>query len=167
MPISVILGIAAAALVVVVVVKFGKAILKVALILVVLVLGCWLAFRGVTIEGIAAEGGSLDNVVTIARAVAPRGQPQPVQSPNGYWKGFWAGVLAGGLGAVALAACWIAGVYWLRWKLGARGAPREQRQRVSQRKAPRVAYLDQVNYLSAQEAESRPEGDLVLEEWGF
>lgn len=120
MPISVILGIAAAALVVVIVVKFGKAILKLTLVLAVG--GGWLVLRSGAPNGLSADGGALGDLAAIAQALRPAPRPAPSSSA----RGFTGGLCVGAALVLVLLALGVAGYFYVRWKLEARKPGRRQ-----------------------------------------
>jgi hypothetical protein len=109
--------------VVIVVFKFGKQLLTLAIVLAVVVALAGIAW--LVLQSGAVNSETIGDAADVVRALRPEPEPPEPTTP------VWVYVCGGAAGTLVLAALVVAGVFWLRFRLersGYRSLPRETRR---------------------------------------
>jgi alpha-beta hydrolase superfamily lysophospholipase len=136
--------------VVIVALKFGKQILTLAIILAVVVAIAWIAW--LVLQSGAVNSETLGDAADVARLLRPEPEPEPVATTP-----VWVYLCAGAGGTLVLAALVVAGVFWLRLRLGSVGGG----YRSLPKRETRRSYDDRWPILVID-----GEADLGWDEWG-
>jgi hypothetical protein len=159
MDVKTILTLIGLAAVVIVVLKFGRQLLTLAIVLAVIVVVAGLAW--VLFQIADLDGETLGDVAAVARVFRPAPEPEPkATTPAAVY------VCGGAIGTLALAALGAAGFFWLRWRLERAGySRRPQLPRQTARRSPRGGQWP-VMVFDGEVDFGWSDDDLGWEEWG-
>jgi hypothetical protein len=141
MDLKTILTLIGLAAVVIVILRFGRQLLTLAIVLAVIVVLVGIGWALFQIADL--DGEALGDVATLARVLRPEPEPEPqATTPAAVY------VCGGAIGTLALVALVVAGVFWLRWRLERSGygrrpmLPRRTTQRARRRDGWPIMVID-------------------------